>query len=632
MQIKKIILSQFKGITDAEYLFTNKTIVSGANGTGKTTIADAYFWLFTDKDYSLRANPEIHPDFMEESEPSVEIICDIDGKEVSLRKFQKDSRTKKQKESGSPVKISNQYEINAVPVSQKDFIAKLNDYGINTDNFLLLTHPEIFTGMKSADCRKILFGMVGDVSDKDIADALGDCQELSDLLDNYNLDEITALQKRQKKEANENLDVIPEQIIGMEKVRVQIDVKSLTEQANAIQTNISNMEEDLKNNPLPRVGDLNQQIVTLENQQKMLTANANAERRQALLDKKEELARLTSKKSELEREILIAKGAEEERHGRVKSLQETYDKLAESFQKLKQQKFDESTNICKYCGQMLPFDKAEQNRAFFEKEIQRQKDEINHNAARIKKEIKDLESHPVEIPDGSELETLASQISVIEKEAVALDKHIDVSDTEEYKSLDKQIKVIYTQIDELDEARNKQSQVEQLIAKDRMELNAIRDKLAQTKVNERIDAQIAEAKQKQREYAQAVANAEKILNQIAKVSMKKNEVLTEQVNSHFTRVKFKLFETLKNGEVRDCCIPMVDTGNGEYRDILYAANTAAIVLGQFDVISGLQKFYGQNLTVFLDGAECLDTAHSHIDVDYQLILLRVTDDSELVIS
>ena len=631
MQIKSIILNQFKGVSRAEYEFTKNTIVSGRNASGKTTIADAYYWLFTDKDYSLKANPEVHPDFLSESEPSVEIICDIDSKEVSLRKFQKDNRTKKQKESNAPVKISNQYEINAVPVSQKDFVAKLKEYGIDTDNFLLLTHPEIFTGMKSADCRKILFGMVTDVSDKTIAESMGDCQELSDLLDNYTVDEITALQKRTKKEADQNLDCIPEQIVGMERIRVQIDVKALTEQKDTIQTDINNAEARLKNNPLPSVGDLNQQIVALENRQKTMSENANIDRRQKLLEKQMELNNVSREKIELEREIKIAIGAEEERQGRVESLQETYQQLSDTFQRLKQQTFDESTNICKYCGQPLPADRAEENRKRFETEIQRQKDEINHNAARIKKQIKDLEGHPVEIPDGKQLEVMTEHISALEQEITALDKHIDVSDSPEYKALDNQIKAIHVQIDELDKARTEHIRMDQEIAEKRRELNAVNDQLAQVEVNKRIDNQIAEAKQKQKEYAQSAANAEKILDQISRVSMKKNEMLTDQVNSHFSRVRFKLFETLKNGEVRDCCIPMVDTGNGEYRDILYAANTAAIVRGQLDIISGLQKFYSQDLPVFLDGAECLDQNNSVIDVPYQLIQLKVSDDAELVI-
>lgn len=130
MKAKKLILDSFKGVTHGEYDFSDITTIQGKNGTGKTTLADAWFWLFTDKDYDLQSNPEIHPDFMEESEPSVTAVLDVDGKEVKVRKFQVDMRTKKQKEQNAPLRISNKYEINDVPKSQKDFVRELNERGI----------------------------------------------------------------------------------------------------------------------------------------------------------------------------------------------------------------------------------------------------------------------------------------------------------------------------------------------------------------------------------------------------------------------------------------------------------------------------------------------------------------------
>lgn len=632
MQILKIILNQFKGIQNAEYPFTKHTIISGANGTGKTTIADAYFWLFADKDYSFKSNPEVHPDFMEESEPSVEIIADVDGKEVSFRKFQKDSRTKKQKEAGAPVRISNQYEVNSVPVSQKDFIAKVVEYGINIDEFLLFTHPEEFTGRKSADCRKILFGMTTDVTDKQIADSMDNCSEASALLDNYTVEEITALQKRSKKEADQNLDNIPQQIIGMEKSKVQIDVQSLTEQKDALQTDIDNMESILKNNPLPDIGDLNEKISVCEHQMRILKTDANSQRLMKLSQANDALSEYKRQKVDAEYEYNSAIGAEEERKARLESLNGQYKTLGETFQKLKAQKFDESSNVCQFCGQPLPKSQADQNRKKFEAEIERQKLEINRSAGAIKKNIKELESHHVEIPSRDKIDELEKLISKKQAEVDALSVEVEVTGTDEYKKYEAEIQKVRSDIADWDEKSAEQRIMINDIAEKRIQLNHISDQLAQSAVNDHIDKQIEEVKQKQREYAQASANAEKILDQLSRISMEKNRLLTEQVNSHFDGVKFRLFEQLKNGDFRDCCVPLVPTADGEYRDITFSANTAAIVRGQLAIISGLQKFYGQNLPVFLDGAECLDAEHSKIETDFQLIMLKVSDDKNFVIA
>ena len=632
MQIKKIILDQFKGISHAEFDFTENPIIKGANGTGKTTLGDGYCWTVIDKDYSLKSNPEVHPDFMSESEPSVELICDIDGKTVSLKKIQKDARNKKQKEQGAPVRIKNVFEVNTVPVSQSAFADKLKEYGIDVDKFELLTHPKKFTDMKSADCRNILFGMVTEVSDKDIADSMGDCQEVSELLDNYTIEEIASMQKQSKKKANEMLDSLPDQILGMEKSKIQIDVKSLTEQKDALQTDISNLESILENNPLPGIGDLNEKIAMCENQMRIMASDANSQRIMKLSLARDIQADLKRQKSDLEYDFQTAIGAEEERKTRIDTLKGEYQSLADSFQKLKAVEFDESSNICKYCGQSLPADQAEQNRKKFTDEIERQKTAINRQAASVKKQIKELESHPIETPDHAKIDELSKQIEDKQREIDSLSIEIDVTGTDEYKMYLAEIQKIREQIADFDNKSMEQQNMRIQISEKRVQMNHISDQIAQSAVNAHIDEKIAEAKEQQKQYAQASANAEKILDQLSRISMKKNEMLTEQVNSHFDGVKFQLFEQLKNGEYRDTCVPLVLTSDGEYRDITFSANTAAIVRGQLAIISGLQKFYGQNLPVFLDGAECLDSENSKIETDYQLIQLRVSDDKTLVIS
>ena len=51
VKIKRLILTDFKGVRKGEYVFSNNTKISAANGLGKTTIATAWYWLTMDKDY-----------------------------------------------------------------------------------------------------------------------------------------------------------------------------------------------------------------------------------------------------------------------------------------------------------------------------------------------------------------------------------------------------------------------------------------------------------------------------------------------------------------------------------------------------------------------------------------------------
>ena len=94
VKIKKLILTDFKGIREKEYSFGDITKIMAANGLGKTTIASAWYWLTVDKDYGLKSNPNILPIEVEECHPRVEAVLDINGKEIKIAKQQKISKSK----------------------------------------------------------------------------------------------------------------------------------------------------------------------------------------------------------------------------------------------------------------------------------------------------------------------------------------------------------------------------------------------------------------------------------------------------------------------------------------------------------------------------------------------------------
>lgn len=76
MILKKILLNDFKGIAHGEYNLAMFSRISGMNGVGKTTIADAWMWLFFDKNYALASNPNIRPNDGRECIPTVTAILD----------------------------------------------------------------------------------------------------------------------------------------------------------------------------------------------------------------------------------------------------------------------------------------------------------------------------------------------------------------------------------------------------------------------------------------------------------------------------------------------------------------------------------------------------------------------------
>lgn len=222
--LKSLHLENFKGTKDKTYEFGKTTRMSGMNRIGKTTIATAWFWLLADKNYELVSNPNIRPDDVEECVPTVTAVLDVDGKEIAIAKMQKRKVGKPDANGISKVTLTNTYEINSVPKTERDFKADLEELGLILDNFLVCSHPDVFTGQKQADMRKILFKMASAKTDAEIAATSEDTADAAKLLESYKFEEIEAMNNASKKKAVEQLDAIPNQIIGLEKAKVDVDV------------------------------------------------------------------------------------------------------------------------------------------------------------------------------------------------------------------------------------------------------------------------------------------------------------------------------------------------------------------------------------------------------------------------
>lgn len=610
--IESIVLDQFMGVSNAGYYFGNRSFVEGFNGSGKTTIATAWFWLMANKDYSLKADPEVHPDYMEESEPSVTVTCDVDGKEFTFRKFQKDARTKKQIEEGAPKRIQNRFEINSVPKKEREFLSALEEYGVNLDVFLAVSHPDYFMDQKSADCRKVLFSMTTAITDKEIAESLGDCKELCELLDKYKPEEIMAKSKADYKAADENLNVLPERIIGMEKSKVELDVAEFTVQKNTLQAEIEKLEQEKQELNLPTIGSMNQRLVQYESEERALVAEANSERVAKLTEFNALIGDMNYKGKELvhTKEDYIKKL--QDIQYTLNTMAKHYEELSHKFQDLKILEFDGSSKTCPQCGQALPIQQIAKMKDEFEEKKRVSMDAINQKASdivkernKLRKELPTIEQKISTLDD--EITQLKADIEAKSQERAKYETVITATGTPEHAEIMKKIETVKHQITQYDELSADVNRLDDEITQRKLAIREIDNTLAQGKVNEHIDHQITEAKQKQLEYRQAKSNASKILDQLSRVNMEKNRQLTAEVNSHFNIVKFKLFEQQKNGEYKDCCVPMIRNEDGIYRTLGQSANTALEMMGKLDIIAGLQEFYGQYMPVFVDGAECFDS-------------------------
>lgn len=664
IEVREIRLTDFKGQSEKKIGFGHRTVVSGKNGCGKTTLADAFMWVFCDKDYSLKSNPDIRPDNGRECLPRVDIDLVIDGKPVSVAKFQK--RTESKPKDGKPGKValSNKYEINGVPKAERDFKADLKERGFDFDNFLMLSHMEIFTDLKDADARKILFSMSGGAgkSDLEIAKTVPDCAELVPLLETYKADEIKAMNSATLKKAEEQLKAIPNQIIGMEHSKVDADTAELELQKNALQEQISDLETQIAQAGNEKAGEIKAELAGLRTKLLEIDSKAKAD----LLEKKSSVCNKVStleldrniKTSELNRKTSALENLRSQKKEFFEKLQNArtqYPKIKDTewdnttLDNIESETFKDADTICPTCGQNLPSEQIEQLKSRFEQKKQerinqqlkakeeweqdkkRKLDEViqvgNKASADMKEAHKQEETLTSEISElTDELEQIKTSLDAESKNLEAIPKEPDFSENAEYQQILTSIKEKKQELNSLDDGEEAKKQLSEQLSGKKQELAAVNQKIGEANNNVRIDEQIAELEASRTEYSQKKADAQMILDELKSLSMAKNTALEDAVNQYFNGVKVKLFDTQKNGEVVDACIWYVQDKDGDWKKLIGNANTALMMKGKIAIMDGLQKFYGVSYPIFVDCAAELDNSSlAGIKADAQLIFLKVAE-------
>ena len=664
IEVREIRLTDFKGQQEKKVEFGHRTIVSGKNGCGKTTLADAHMWEFCDKDYSLKSNPDIRPDDGRECLPRVDIDLVIDGKPVSVAKFQK--RTESKPKDGKPGKValSNKYEINGVPKAERDFKADLKERGFDFDNFLMLSHMEIFTDLKDADARKILFSMSDGAgkSDLEIAKTVPDCAELVPLLEAYKADEIKAMNSATLKKAEEQLKAIPNQIIGMENSKVDADVAELELQKNALQEQISDLETQIAQAGNEKAGEIKAELAGLRTKLIEIDSKAKADslKQKSLacnkisdleLDRNIKTSELNKKTSALE----SLRAQKKELLEKLQNARTQYPKIKDTewdntvLESIKSETFNDTEAICPTCGRNLPPEQIEQLKSGFEQMKQerinqqlkvkeeweqdkkRKLDEViqagNKASAGMKEAHKQEEALTSEISKlTDELEQIKTSLDAENKNLEAILKEPDFSGNAEYQQILASIKEKKQELNSLDDGEEAKKQLSEQLSGKKQELAAVNQKIGEANNNVRIDEQIEKLQESQKQYAQSKADTQMILDELKSLSMAKNTALEDAVNQYFDGVKVKLFDTQKNGEVVDACIWYVQDKDGDWKKLIGNANTALMMKGKIAIMDGLQKFYGVSYPIFVDCAAELDNSSlAGIKADAQLIFLKVAE-------
>lgn len=634
--LKKVTLENFMCYAHAEFDFYAITKIMAKNGKGKSTIATAYLWCLFNCDYELKDNPvvrrEVDGKSVDDMDTSVELTLDVDGKEITMKKVQKRTYSK----DGSSYKDDNKYFVNDVPKTLKDFNTYLD---VDMNVFKMCSNVNAFLNQKPAEMREYLFGLVGDVTDLDIASQKAELAELVPLLEKYTTEELSAMNKATKTKITKDLPILDGQIKEKERdiqLKQAIEVSDLELQKNSLKVQIADcVAKQTDNDKLMAEYDkASSDVLDLKFKQGDLLRKANEENAKARRDIENRISNKQFLVRQTEKTIADTEKNIEYQQNTIDSINKNLQDIRNQWKAENERKFDENSLICPYCKQEYPEDKKEQLRADFDSHKAEElkiitsngnlfKDKLDKN----KKILKDLQK---ELPQHKEsLEMLNAAIADLEKQLSELPQEIDVSATEEYKALEQKIA-------EKEEAMHKANDISAVKAELKAQETALRQQLAEcesqiAKSDTAAEEQrLEELKQTRADSEQNKANAEKILDLLDELDKAKNEALTEAVNSHFGLVKWQLFEYAKNGNYKSCCIPTIDG-----KSILTTmSNKGNRILGRVDICNSIQKISDISVPIILDDSESLSTDNQKKVaemVNSQLIMLIVNDSEKLEI-
>lgn len=636
--IKQMHLLNFKGARDLTISFNESlTSIYGMNGTGKTTIFDAFTWLLFGKDSKDRKKFDLKtlddkgmiiPNIPHE----VSAILILNGEEITLTRRFTEKWVKPKGKAEKEFQGNEEERLyNDVPCSMSEWNTKIADI-CSEQTFKFITNPLYFTAQKADVQRSMLFRMAGEISDSEIA---GDNEDFKTLLANLTgktMDEYKKEIGAKKKRIKSEYETIPDRIDERKR-----DIPQ-AENWNALETELKTKNEELteidaliadKAKAASKANEVRMQKIQDLNDIRIKITTRKAVIRQEAV---ESIMEGRNKQNELKRKVQDARTSIERHNSTIATEQTRLQELSAKRERLiaewreinaRTLSFDEKEFICPTCGRRYEID-----------EIEAKQDELTRNFNAKKSEdlrINNEKGQAVKVErEKSEEIIKRHQESIAEAERVIKECEADPVYSQEFKEPDIQpmldADAEYQQLVK-DEAYYQASIEEPLSVAPDEELNAqkksvtseidsLKSRLSKRETIERNEARIKELEQQYRNQTEEYAKLEGIEFTIQAFAKAKVDAVESRINGLFSMVKFKMFDTQINGGEVETCEATVD-------GIPYSVlNDARRINAGIDIINAICKHEQVTAPIIIDNAESINTI---IPSESQIIRLVVTE-------
>lgn len=625
--LKKISLKNFKGTKDLTIDFTKNTNIYGENGTGKTTIFDAFTWVLFGKDsqgakdFDLKTKDK-QGNFISKIEHSVEATLEVDSEEIVLKSILKEKWTTKRGNT-EPVFSGNEttYFVNDVPMKQEEYRKKINSI-VDEEIFKLITNPSYFEGLKWQDKRNILMNLVDGQTDEELAGKIG-FENLAEILSSKTLEEYKKEIAAKKKKIKAELDAIPTRIDEVVKnTPEEENWEELEKEKAQIGDKLKHKVDEIIKAEMPSEKEVQhtERVNGIKNEMLKLKSKLEAEYHDKKSGALKYVRELELQLSEVQSKIKSYDSKVISCEREIKESESLMEKLREQICSIKDRVFDENDKICPSCGRPYESDKVEEMKERFEISRQEEFAKLNERGKSLKAGVNSLQNMIDENKIlRAEQTSLESELSDklknarVELESIA---EVNIYENEDYKKLE-------SELESLKAVTFEKADIEQ-IEKEKEELDdyliELNKRLSAKELIDRSAKRIDELNEEQRSYSQKKADLEKIEFDIESFTKAKIEDIEAQVNKKFKFVRFKMFETQINGAEVECCRTLVEgvtSGN--------SLNTGATIRAGVEIINTLSEYYKIYAPIFIDNRESITES---ISSDSQIVSLIVSENDK----
>lgn len=611
IKFKKIRIRNFRGLVSFEANLEGRSVrISGANGLGKSSVADAITWVLFGKDSRRRTAFPIDPvddegRIIHNLDVSVELEMLIDGQPTTLRRrrqekwVQKRGMTREQLDGHQTTCY-----IDGRPLPSSDFSSHV-DTIVKEELFRALTTPDYFPSLPMDQQYRLLVKIVGTRSMAEIAAKDEEAMKVVDELGQRSIDQYRQGLSYDLQRTRKELETIPVRLSEVQGFIEQVkakgaDGKTAQRHAKGIEEKLRQVTQEIDsmagvvraenaryNDQRAYIQQLRQQRAAIEDRIEKQNREARTLHQSLVCKAKEELE-ATEERHTAAKTML---GLHERR---LKDLEQQLIDFRRRWEEVERLSFSWNAEeaVCPTCGQPLPQDQADQKRVeaemrFNERKMQQQDalDEEGKKLAASKQRLQDLSA--------ADWQRLSGEIDQRMKE---LEQTTQAQEPPQLAALRTEEQAYRKELRLLQQTIDRSKQIDEYVRREK-ELQKWRTTLSGD-----------------------VARMQTRLEAAERLQLMEANDLQKRVNDLFPSVRFRLNRELLNGREVGHCELSVD-------GVPYSGlSTSERINAGLELINALARHYNIVAPIVIDNAEAVNKVAPTLG---QQILLEVSPAKKL---